>query len=1374
MVRWTSLTKVFRGKIGHAFLYFLILSLSACTMKDPVEDALEKDAGEAKVVSLSASAITLNEGGAAGTVNIQLDKIYDTATSVKVSVPNSAAGRFQFLSSTYTIPANTQSLPINLQVIEDTIYQKDQTVILSVSGVESSVKGDAANSALAITVIDNDPMPNLSISDASVNESAGTMTFTVTQDRKSVIPTTFNWVTADGTATAGSDYTAGSGLGFILPGALSTVVTVSITNDTSYEVDETLQVNLSDANADVVLTNAQGIGTIVNEDPVPKVAFSVSTQSVNESAGTATVTLSLNATSYQDITVPFSVNASSTATGSGTDYTLGTSGPLTILAGQTSTSFTVSINDDALDENNETLILNIGTPTNATVGTISSQTITIQDNDSPPTVQWSAASQSNSESVTSVTVTASLSAVSGLAVTVPFTIDAASTAKGGAGLDYTFTPASSLTIAAGSTSASITFTINDDAIYETDETIIVNMGTPTNATASGTTVHTITILNNDTAPTLTIADLSAAEGNGGGTTPFNFIVTASAVSEVAIQFNYSTADGTATTADGDYTAVSAAAGTIATGATSTTLSINVTGDDKYEVAENFTVTLSGGSGYTSAGSDLSATGTITNDDPIPMTAAGDRHICGIRDGAVKCWGDNSFGQLGDSTNSSRTSPTSAGISAGATDLSAGAGFSCAVVSGAAKCWGLNSSGQLGDNTQVNRNAPVAVSGLTAGVTSIASGKEHACAVVSGAVKCWGSDARGQLGQNLLNTGSTTVMSDNFDDNSRNTSLWDLGSFYGYTSSGVTVNETSGQLQLKIPANTTNVAGGYVSKNYYDFTGGAVSIQPINLPGNTEEEQFYMSVGYEGSYLYSIYYYKNKVRFRYTTGSTTSSTSINYSSTQHQYFRISHDAAADTINWQTSPDNATWTTQRSIARNNKITSVRFALTVMTTVSNPFPTTVMVDDFNFSNLSTNRLTPVTVSGLSSGVSKVTAGAYHTCALLNDGSARCWGDNQYGELGNGTNTTSGAPVTPTGLTSSVTALAAGDFQTCAVVSGAAKCWGRNHAGQIGDNTTTDRNTPTAVSGLSSGVSDVMTSGLAYQNPMLGSHSCALLSTGALQCWGANLLGQLGRNATTTVMGDSFNDPTRNTGIWNIGAGSLVADGLITNSQSNHQLDFTLVNNDSTSRYSGYKSVNTYDFTNRQWVCDFASTLARESTGAEMYCSVYLDANNEASIRLYQGNLAFVSEVGGSSTQTTLTYDHQSMRYVRIRHSSTGDTMYLETSPDGSAWTSQRSFARGFTITAVNVQAVVGTSAATYTSAYSGSPSFGLLYLQSGMDQSLVPVAVNGMSSGALTLSRGGGANACVFVANALSCWGSNSYKQVGDNSLTNRYTPISVSGF
>ncbi len=1351
----------------------LILGLLGCSGKNPVDELLAEADVVPKVVSFSTVTLSVTEGGAAASFSLLLDKVYTTDTSVTVSVTG-GTGRFQSLAGTYIIPANTQELPIAVQVIEDAIYQSDQVAIVSLSSTQKGVKADPTQPALSITMVDNDPKPALSIVDVSTNEDAGTMTFTVVQDRASLFASTFTWATADGTATAGSDYTAASGSGLIFSGTLFTTVSVPLTADLNYEPNETLKVNLSNPGDANTIADAQAVGTILNDDPVPKVAFSVSTQSVNESTATATVTVSLNATSFQDVTVPFSVHASSTATGGGVDYSLSSAAPLSIPAGQTTASFTVNIVNDSLDENNETVIFNLGTPTNATVGTISSQTLTIVDDDPMPTVQWSAASQSNSESVATVTVTATLSVVSGRSVSIPFSIGAGSTATAGASADYTYSPSSPLTIAAGSTSASITFTINNDTIYESDETVIVNMGTPTNATASGTLVHTITIVNDDTAPTISIADVSQAEGNGSGTSALTFTVTASAASELPITFNYSTSDGTATVADSDYTAATAVAATISAGSTTTTFSVNGTKDDKYELDEYFNVTLSGGSGYTVAGSQLTAKGTMTNDDVVPIVAAGSSHICGIRDGAVKCWGENTYGQVGDSSNVNRTSPTSAGIASGATAITAGVGFSCAVVSGAAKCWGLNESGQLGDNSKTNRNAPVTVSGLTTGVTSIAAGKDHACAVVSGGVQCWGSDLHGQLGQNLLGSGSTTIMSDNFNDNSRDTNLWDLGSLFGFTSAGVTINEVSSELEMSVPANTTNVAGGYISKKYYDFTGGSVTVRPINLPGNTEEEQFHLTVGYEGSYLYSIYYYKNKVRFRYTVGNTVSSTSLNYNSAQHKYFRISHDAATDTINFQTSSDNATWTTQRSVARNINITSVRVGLSVYTAISNPFPTTVTVDDFSLQLASTNRLTPVAVSGLTSGVSKVTAGAYHTCALLTDGSARCWGENQYGQLGNTSNSDSGSAVTPTGLTANVTAIAAADFHTCAVVSGAAKCWGRNQSGQVGDGTTSDRNAPTSVSTLGSGVKDIMTGGLSFQNSMLGSHSCALLTTGALQCWGSNLQGQLGRNVTTTVIGDSFNDSARNAAVWNIGVSNLTADGLITTSQANHKLDFTLVNGDATARYSGYKSVNTYDFTNRQWVCDLASTLAKESTGAEMSCSIYIDANNDSAIRLYQGVLYFTSKVAGSSTQTSVTYDHTTMRYVRIRHLSTGDTVYMETSPDALTWTSQRSYVRSFTITAVNVQATVGTSASTDTSVYSGLPSFAHLYLQSTADQSLVPVAVNGVSSGGLTLSRGGGPNACVFVANSLSCWGSNSYKQVGDNSFVDRYTPIVVSGF
>jgi alpha-tubulin suppressor-like RCC1 family protein len=148
-------------------------------------------------------------------------------------------------------------------------------------------------------------------------------------------------------------------------------------------------------------------------------------------------------------------------------------------------------------------------------------------------------------------------------------------------------------------------------------------------------------------------------------------------------------------------------------------------------------------------------------------------------------------------------------------------------------------------------------------------------------------------------------------------------------------------------------------------------------------------------------------------------------------------------------------------------------------------------------------VKVIGINNAVG-ISAGGFHACAVLAIGTIECWGRNLRGALGNGSRTDSSVPVRVRGISNAV-AVSAGyiDDETCALLaSRAVECWGANGHGQLGDGTTTDRTTPVSVKGITNAA------GVAAA----GGHACAVLRSGTIECWGNNQEGQLGNGTRSS----------------------------------------------------------------------------------------------------------------------------------------------------------------------------------------------------------------------------------------------------------------------
>ena len=507
-----------------------------------------------------------------------------------------AGSDYTATSGTLTFAPGTLTQTVTVRGTADALNEPTETFLVNLSAPVNATIGDGQATG---TITDDDGAPVLSIGDVTVAEGGGTATFAVTLSGASAQTVTVDYATANGTATAGSDYTATSGTLTIPAGSTTGTVTVAVTADALNEPTETFLVNLS-APVNATIGDGQATGTITDDDGAP--VLSIGDVTVAEGGGTATFTVTLSAASGQTVTVGYAT-ANGTAT-AGSDYTA-TTGTLTFAPGTLTQTVGVPILADALNEPTETFLVNLSAPVNATIGD-GQATGTITDDDGAPVL--SIGDVTVAEGGGTATFTVTLSAASGQTVTVGY---ATANGTATAGSDYTATTGT-LTFAPGTLTQTVGVPILADALNEPTETFLVNLSAPVNATI-GDGQATGTITDDDGAPVLSIGDVSVLEGNSGGTNA-TFTLTLSAPSGLSVTVPWTTADGTATAADSDYRAASGTV-TFAAGVTTRTINVRVYGDRRIEPDETFVVNL--GAPVNATVADGQGVGTILTDDVAP-------------------------------------------------------------------------------------------------------------------------------------------------------------------------------------------------------------------------------------------------------------------------------------------------------------------------------------------------------------------------------------------------------------------------------------------------------------------------------------------------------------------------------------------------------------------------------------------------------------------------------------------------------------------------------------------------------------------------------------------------------------------------------------
>lgn len=559
----------------------------------------------------------------------------------------------------------------------------------------------------------------------------------------------------------------------------------------------------------------------------------------------------------------------------------------------------------------------------------------------------------------------------------------------------------------------------------------------------------------------------------------------------------------------------------------------------------------------------------------PSTTGGSTSCALLATGGVKCWGYGARGALGNGGTANSSTPVDVVGITDAVQITRG----CArLATGRISCWGAGSSGRLGNGTTTDSTTPVEVLGITDS-TDVDSGFDsgHVCAVLGNqSVKCWGANGYSEAG--VVTASPSTPVTISAGTTGVNGPVVDVSNGR-FTTCALLADATSRCWGRGPKLNLSNVdavaAGGYWTEKWGAFggdtnvtfgcqsTGGDLTCSGIGYVGDgTYTHDLTSRVGAvsgvgsplslaaAGTYACAVPSDRGIVCWGASTYGVLGTTSPYPQSRPSRVPGLPGYQPAAPIPPSPRPTQISAGYQTTCARMADGTVRCWGLNLHGALGD--------------GSVTNSTRPTVVAGLTDAVSVGVSNPYrssvnqrgHACALIADGSVRCWGGNMSGQLGNGTTTDSNVPVTVLNV-AGATQLSVGGYRNCALISdgtircwgssfgstpvqvsgitnavqvsvgglhacavladGSVTCWGDNSAGQLGDGTTAARTSPVTVVGVS-GATQVSAADGAIEwffgggtSTQAWGSSCAIVAGGAVKCWGDNSAGQIGDGTTT-----------------------------------------------------------------------------------------------------------------------------------------------------------------------------------------------------------------------------------------------------------------------